>query len=174
MLKNSLKFLPFITVFLLLYAFVVIESPEKAGLSAAETAAKADNNKILSYDEKKKIAAEMKKISRALGVKCSYCHSDASRGLRAGDFTLLTKKGKYSAKYMFPVTEHFKTTCDHCHSGYDDYTDAGERAEKDIEDLVAYNRTHKEKRTCNTCHITPLSPVEAPFKHLTEFGKKQP
>ncbi|RME90615.1 MAG: hypothetical protein D6767_06580, partial [Candidatus Hydrogenedentota bacterium] len=87
----------------------------------------------LTYQEKKKVAKKMKKIAKALGVKCKYCHTEAKKGLRAGDFTILTDDGKFAHDVMFPLAKRYKVTCDYCHNGKDEFTDVGERAQKDMD-----------------------------------------
>ncbi len=128
--------------------------------------------KIKSYAEKKEIAEDMKKIAKALGVKCSYCHTEAERGLRAGDFTLLTRKGNFAHDQMFPLSEKFKVDCSFCHNGYEKFTAAGERAAEDADYIKNYNKSAVKKINCESCHQPPVHAAEQPFKTLTKFGKR--
>ena len=123
-----------------------------------------------TFEEKEKIAVEMKKISKQLDVKCEYCHSDAERGLKEGDYTLLTKEGEYAHEEMFPLSEKFRVECSFCHRGGSDMTPAGDRAMKDIKFMNGYKKKHKKALTCTSCHIP--GPVGEEFRQLTKLAKK--
>ncbi|HNM99172.1 MAG TPA: hypothetical protein PKG67_01920, partial [Turneriella sp.] len=69
-------------------------------LLALAFALTADSAK--TFEEKERIARDMKKISKQLNVRCEYCHTDAERGLKEGDYTLLTQEGEYAQETMFP------------------------------------------------------------------------
>ena len=97
-----------------------------------------------TFEEKEKIAVEMKKISKQLDVKCEYCHTDAERGLKEGDYTLLTKEGEYAHEEMFPMSEKFKVECSFCHRGGSDMTPAGEQAHKDMKFMSRYKKRTKK------------------------------
>lgn len=122
-----------------------------------------------TFEEKKQIAAEMKKISRQLNVRCEYCHADADRGLREGDYTLLTEEGEYAHEEMFPLSETFKVECSFCHTGASDLNAMGERSHQDMKFMKRYLREKKKKLTCKSCHIPAAA---KPFSELTAFGKK--
>lgn len=137
---------------------------------AATTAAPTTATTPKTFEEKEKIAVEMKKISKQLDVKCEYCHSDSERGLKEGDFTLLTKEGEYAHEIMFPISHDFKVECSYCHMGGDEMTKAGKRAHEDIKFMRRYRRDTKKKLMCKTCHI-PGEP-EAEFAKLTKQARK--
>lgn len=122
-------------------------------LAATESKKKSPAAEPKTFAEKEKIAVEMKKISKQLDVKCEYCHTDAERGLKEGDYTLLTKEGEYAHEVMFPISEKFKVECSHCHLGGSDMTKAGDRAHKDMKFMSRYKKEHKKALTCTTCHI---------------------
>ncbi len=122
-------------------------------LAAADTKKKTSGSEPKSFAEKEKIAVEMKKISKQLDVKCEYCHTDAERGLKEGDYTLLTKEGEFAHEDMFPISEKFKVECSHCHLGGSDMTKAGDRAHKDMKFMSRYKKENKKALTCTTCHI---------------------
>lgn len=124
-----------------------------------------------TLDEKKRIAKGMKKIAKQLDVKCEYCHTDAERGLKEGDFTLLTKEGEYAHDTMFPLSKTFKVECSFCHAGGSDMTVAGERAHKDMKFMKRYKREKKKALSCESCHVPGAAGVE--FKQLTDFGLKK-
>ena len=139
-------------------------------IAAAETKKKTPVAEPKTFAEKEKIAVEMKKISKQLDVKCEYCHTDAERGLKEGDFTLLTKEGEYAHDEMFPISEKFKVECSHCHLGGSDMTKAGDRAHKDMKFMSRYKKHHKKALTCTTCHIPGEKGQE--FSRLTAEAKK--
>ncbi|MBN8221186.1 MAG: hypothetical protein J0L53_09695 [Spirochaetes bacterium] len=139
-------------------------------IAAAETKKKTPVAEPKTFAEKEKIAVEMKKISKQLDVKCEYCHTDAERGLKEGDFTLLTKEGEYAHDEMFPISEKFKVECSHCHLGGSDMTKAGDRAHKDMKFMSRYRKQHKKNLTCTTCHIPGEKGQE--FTRLTAEAKK--
>ncbi|HRP69073.1 MAG TPA: hypothetical protein PLY93_06040 [Turneriella sp.] len=105
-----------------------------------------------TWEEKKRIAKEMKKISKQLDVKCEYCHADAERGLKEGDYTLLTEEGEYAHETMFPLSKTFKVDCAFCHTGTSTMTPAGERAHQDMKFIKKYKRERKKNLTCESCH----------------------
>jgi len=135
---------------------------------ALAVAAHSERQKTLS--EKKKIAVEMEKISKQLDVKCEYCHSDAERGLKEGDFTLLTKEGEYSHDEMFPISHDFKVECKYCHNGSDALTAAGDRAHADMKYMRRFKREKKKTLTCKSCHIP--GELGSEFKKLTARGNQ--
>lgn len=124
--------------------------------------------KLLTFEEKKEVAKEMKKINKSLGVKCSFCHLEAEKGLKNGDYTRLTEEGEYAHDTMFPLSKKFKVNCDFCHAGKEEFTQAGQKAAKDTKWMKKYNKKAKVKVTCASCHI----PGEPHFKKITSFGKK--
>jgi hypothetical protein len=148
--------------FLILSAALVV--------AAADTEKKKAPSEPKSFAEKERIAADMKKIARQLDVKCEYCHTDAERGLKEGDYTLLTKEGEYAHEEMFPMSEKFKVECSHCHAGGSDMTAAGERAHKDMKFIKRYKREQKKILTCASCHIPGEKGRE--FAVFTEQAKK--
>ena len=123
-----------------------------------------------TFEEKEKIAVEMKKISKQLDVKCEYCHTDAERGLKEGDYTLLTKEGEYAHEEMFPMSEKFKVECSFCHRGGSDMTPAGEQAHKDMKFMSRYKKRTKKALACTSCHIP--GPAGQEFTKLTAQAKK--
>ena len=123
-----------------------------------------------TFEEKERIAVEMKKISKQLDVKCEYCHSDAERGLKEGDYTLLTKEGEYAHEDMFPISEKFKVECSFCHRGGSDMTPAGDQAMKDIKFMNRYKKQHKRTLQCVSCHIPGEKGAE--FSKLTAKAAK--
>jgi hypothetical protein len=139
-------------------------------LAATETKKKSSVAEPKTFAEKEKIAVEMKKIAKQLDVKCEYCHTDAERGLKEGDYTLLTKEGEYAHEEMFPISEKFKVECSHCHMGGSDMTKAGDRAHKDLKFMSRYKKEHKKTLTCTTCHIPGEKGQE--FRGLTVQAKK--
>lgn len=118
-----------------------------------------------SFAEKEEIAIEMKKISKQLDVRCEYCHTEADRGLREGDYTLLTREGEYAHAEMFPLSEKFKVDCSFCHDG-NDLTAAGERAHRDMKFIKKYLREQKKKLACTSCHIPGI-----PGREFSRFTK---
>ena len=112
----------------------------------------------------------MKKIARQLDVRCEYCHSDAERGLKEGDYTLLTKEGEYSHEVMFPISKEFKVECKFCHDGSEELTQAGVQTRKDMKYTRKYKREHGKNLTCKSCHI-PGEPGRE-FKTLTRLARK--
>lgn len=139
--------------------------PEK---TASDYSGNSDGPK--TYAEKKKIAEEMKKIANTLEVKCKYCHVDAGKGLRAGDFTLLTKKGKFSHDIMFPWSEKFNVDCSYCHSGYEELTEKGEISVKHWDYMDKLNEKEGLNLSCESCHIP--NKKEKRFSVLTETGRQ--
>lgn len=123
---------------------------------------------VKSYEEKKKIAEDMKKLARSLGVKCRFCHSEADKGLRLGDFTVLTKKGEFAQQVMFPLAKKFFVNCGYCHAGKDKFTDMGKKAEEDLQFMRQYNRQGKKVLNCVSCHIPPQKQEEHPFRFLRQ------
>lgn len=113
----------------------------------------------------------MKKISKQLDVKCEYCHADAERGLKEGDYTLLTKEGEYAGETMFPISKDFRVECSYCHTGASELTPAGERSHHDMKNMRRYKREKKKTLTCKSCHIP--GGVGEEFRRLTKFGRKQ-
>jgi hypothetical protein len=113
----------------------------------------------------------MKKISKQLNVRCEYCHTDAERGLKEGDFTLLTREGEYAHETMFPISEEFRVACSYCHTGASELNAAGERALSDMKFMRRYAREKKKNLTCQSCHIPGGAGEE--FRRLTKFGRKQ-
>ncbi len=122
-----------------------------------------------TFAEKEEIAAEMKKIAKQLDVRCEYCHSDAERGLKEGDYTLLTREGEYSHETMFPISEKYRVECSYCHDG-NELTAAGERSHRDMKFMRKYKREKRKTLTCGSCH-SPGEPG-AEFKKLTAFAKR--
>ncbi len=122
-----------------------------------------------TFAEKEEIAVEMKKIARQLDVRCEYCHSDAERGLKEGDYTLLTREGEYSHETMFPISEKYKVECSYCHSG-NDFTAAGERSHRDMKFMRRYKREKRKTLTCGSCHIPGEAGAE--FQKFTAFAKR--
>lgn len=122
-----------------------------------------------SLAEKKKIAQEMEIIAKQLDVRCEYCHADAERGIKQGDFTLLTEEGEYAHEAMFPLSKDFRVECQFCHTGATQFNAAGERALADMKFMRRYQKTSGKKLTCKSCHI-PGPPGEE-FRRLTAFGR---
>lgn len=144
-------------------------------LAAFWAASGAGGGAPKTFAEKKKIAKEMKVISKELDVKCAFCHADAERGLKEGDYTLLTEEGEYAHETMFPLSKDFRVSCAYCHTGSDEYTVRGQRAHHDMKWVHRFNRDKKAKQknaTCLTCHIP--GPEGEEFKVLTDYGKKNP
>lgn len=127
------------------------------------------NTRILTFEEKKEIAREMKKINKSLGVKCGFCHLEAEKGLKNGDYTRLTEEGEKAHKTMFPLSKKFKVGCDYCHAGKESFTAEGKIADKHFAYMKKFNKKSKGKISCETCHI----PGKGSFKTLTEWGKKK-
>lgn len=123
-----------------------------------------------TFEEKERIAREMKLIARQLNVRCEYCHTDAERGLREGDFTLLTKEGEYAHETMFPISKDFQVECAYCHTEASEFTAAGERSLQDMKFMRRYKREHRKNLSCRSCHIPGGKGEE--FRRLTQFGKK--
>lgn len=111
----------------------------------------------------------MKKISKQLDVRCEYCHSDAERGLKEGDYTLLTREGEYAHEAMFPISEKYKVECSYCHAG-SEFTPAGDRSHQDIKFMKKYRREKRKVLTCTSCHIPGEAGKE--FQRLTKFAKR--
>jgi hypothetical protein len=128
----------------------------------------ASNDLPKTFEEKKKIAVGMKKISKQLDVKCAYCHTDADRGLKEGDFTILTKEGEYAHEVMFPLSDTFKVECSFCHAGGSEMTEAGERSHQDMKFISRYKKQHKKNLQCTSCHIPGEKGSE--FKKFTAFS----
>lgn len=124
----------------------------------------------LTFEEKERVAKDMKKIAKQLDVKCEYCHSDTERGLKEGDYTLLTKEGEYSHEVMFPISKTFKVECKFCHDGSEELTQAGTRTQKDMKFMRRYKREHGKRLTCKSCHIPGDAGRE--FSALTAQAKK--
>ncbi len=124
-----------------------------------------------TFEEKERIAREMKKISKQLNVRCEYCHTDAERGLKEGDFTLLTQEGEYAHETMFPISKDFRVECSYCHTGASELNAAGERTLKDMKFMRFYQRQHKKTLSCKSCHIPGRQGEE--FRRLTKFGRRQ-
>lgn len=124
-----------------------------------------------TFEEKERIARDMKKISKQLNVRCEYCHTDAERGLKEGDYTLLTQEGEYAHETMFPISKDFRVECSYCHTGASEFNTAGERSLKDMKFMRRYNREHKKNLSCKSCHIPGKQGEE--FRRLTKFGRKQ-
>ncbi|MCX7634028.1 MAG: hypothetical protein N2Z22_11920 [Turneriella sp.] len=124
-----------------------------------------------SPEEKEKIAKDMEKIAKALGVRCLYCHTDAERGLEDGDFTLLTEEGQYAHEEMFPLSKEFRVECSFCHEAAESLNAKGLRAEKDMKWMRRYTRKTGKKVTCRSCHI-PGEPGRE-FLRLTAFAQRQ-
>ncbi|WP_041948549.1 multiheme c-type cytochrome [Turneriella parva] len=122
-----------------------------------------------TFEEKEKIAVEMKKISKQLDVRCEYCHSDAERGLKEGDYTLLTREGEYAHEAMFPISAKYKVECSYCHAG-NELTAAGERTHQDMKFMRKYKREKRKTLQCGSCHIPGNAGKE--FQRLTKFAKK--
>lgn len=127
-----------------------------------------------SFSEKKKIAEEMKPIAKALGVNCRFCHVEADKGLRSGDFQIFTRKGDFAKKTMFPLAKKFFVDCSFCHAGKNQFTKAGMRALEDLYFIRNYNRKvmdFAETKTinCLTCHVLPEKKETNPFKKLKVF-----
>jgi len=123
-----------------------------AHLAGAVHSADLPQKKILTWEEKERIGEEMKLISKALDVKCEYCHSDAERGLKNGDYTLLTEEGEYALSDMFPLSKRFRVDCALCHNGHESLTDAGKTAHRDMKRIRKYKRKYKKTITCESCH----------------------
>ena len=111
----------------------------------------------------------MKKISKQLDVRCEYCHSDAERGLKEGDYTLLTREGEYAHDTMFPISEKYKVECSYCHAG-NDLTPAGERSHQDMKFMRKFKREKRKTLQCASCHTPGEAGKE--FQRLTKFAKK--
>ncbi|MFZ5627871.1 MAG: multiheme c-type cytochrome [Spirochaetota bacterium] len=137
-------------------------------LLALAFALAADSAK--TFEEKERIARDMKKISKQLNVRCEYCHADAARGLKEGDYTLLTQEGEYAHETMFPISKDFRVECAYCHTGVSELNAAGERSLKDMKFMRRYKREQKKDLTCKSCHIPGERNEE--FRRLTRFGKK--
>ncbi|GAB4428109.1 MAG: hypothetical protein OHK0011_10250 [Turneriella sp.] len=112
----------------------------------------------------------MKKISKQLNVRCEYCHTDAERGLKEGDYSLLTQEGEYAHETMFPISKDFRVECAYCHTGVSELNAAGERSLQDMKFMRRYKREQKKILTCKSCHIPGERNEE--FRRLTRFGKK--
>lgn len=151
------------------YLFPICALVAALALAAAETKKKTPVAEPKTFAEKEKIAADMKKIAKQLDVKCEYCHTDAERGLKEGDYTLLTKEGEYAHEEMFPLSEKFKVECSHCHSGGSEMTKAGDRAHKDMKLMKRIKREQKKILTCTSCHIPGEKGKE--FSQLTKEAK---
>ncbi len=113
----------------------------------------------------------MKKISKQLNVRCEYCHTDAERGLKEGDYTLLTREGEHAHETMFPISKDFRVECSYCHTGASELNAAGERSLSDMKFMRRYRREKKKNLTCQSCHIPGAAGEE--FRKLTKFGRKQ-
>lgn len=141
-----------ISALLLCFVFLWVVFPENS-----------HTKRPLTYSEKKAKAKEMKKIAKILDVKCKYCHLEAKKGLRAGDFTLLTEDGEYAHDIMFPIAKQYKVGCDYCHETKDDLNDRGKRAEKDFDFIDKAWKQKKKRYTCASCHQPPSKKVTRPF-----------
>ena len=139
-------------------------------LLALAFALTADSAK--TFEEKERIARDMKKISKQLNVRCEYCHTDAERGLKEGDYTLLTQEGEYAQETMFPISKDFRVECSYCHTGASELNAAGERSLKDMKFMRRYKRQHKKNLSCKSCHMPGNQGEE--FRRLTKFGRKNP
>ncbi|MBV6493728.1 MAG: hypothetical protein LDLANPLL_01751 [Turneriella sp.] len=106
-----------------------------------------------TFEEKEKIAKGMEKIAKELDVRCEYCHVDAERGLKDGDYTILTEEGMYAHETMFPLSKKFNVSCAFCHTGTSTMTQKGERAHQDIKFIQKIKREKKKNLTCESCHI---------------------
>lgn len=124
-----------------------------------------------SFEEKAQIAREMKKVSKQLNVRCEYCHTDAERGLKEGDYTLLTKEGEYAHETMFPISKDFRVECSFCHTGASELNAAGERTLSDMKFMRRYKREKGKNLTCSSCHVPGEKGHE--FTRLTVFGTKR-
>lgn len=127
-------------------------------------------HKLLTYEQKQKVAEKMKKIANTLGVKCEHCHLEAPKGLRAGDFRMLTDDGDFAHDTMFPLSKKFQVKCDYCHNGHKSFTTAGKKAEKDFDFIDKMFKKEKKKFNCLSCHIPDMTNEEVRFKKLTETG----
>jgi hypothetical protein len=123
-----------------------------------------------TFEQKERIAREMEKISKQLDVRCEYCHIDAERGLKEGDYTLLTEEGEYAHETMFPISKDFRVECAYCHTAAANLNAAGERTRQDMKFMRRYQREHQKKLSCKSCHIPGGRGEE--LKHLTKFGRK--
>jgi hypothetical protein len=138
-------------------------------VTAMAAASKKSPPATKTFEEKEQIAIEMKKISKQLDVRCEYCHSDAERGLKEGDYTLLTREGEYAHEAMFPISEQYKVQCSFCHAG-NEFTPAGERSHQDIKFMKRYKREKRKVLSCASCHIPGEAGKE--FQRLTKFAKR--
>ncbi len=137
--------------------------------TALYAASKVTNDAPKTFAQKEKIAVEMKKISKQLDVRCEYCHSDADRGLKEGDYTLLTREGEYAHAEMFPLSKKFKVECSYCHDG-SDLTAAGEKTHRDMKFMKKYRRETKKNLACTSCHMPGETGSE--FSKLTKLAER--
>lgn len=156
------------------YLFAILLLIAALALATQGPGARESRKKVqepLTFAEKERIAADMKKIAKQLDVKCEYCHTDAERGLKEGDYTLLTKEGEYTHEVMFPISKAFKVECKFCHEGSEELTAAGTQTRKDMKYMRRYKREHGKTLTCRSCHI-PGEPGRE-FTTLTKQAEKK-
>ncbi len=101
----------------------------------------ADRNlKILPKDIRQEQLTElMKSFTRALDVRCDFCHVGEGPDLSTYDFASDSKKHKRSARTMLRMVNSIN---------------------KDFLPNVAHDEDHTPEVTCNTCHRGKKMPEE--------------